>query len=168
MVTAAEVGFVIEPCGPAEPAGEAPDRAWSWRDPFLGRLGITAAGQRLHIAQEEGVDAAYGQYLYANLLALADVLAAWPAGGDAVPMVDEPVTLFLETAGEGRLSCCFEALGKRGPGAAVGLAAARRALACTLRDYAAWLEPHLVGHRQRQVALDALAHQARTLEHACT
>ena len=150
---------------PAEPADEAHDRAWSWQDPFLGRLGITAAGQRLPIAQEGGGDAAYGQYLYANLLALADVLLAWPAGGDAVPMVDEPVTLLLETAGEGRLSCCFEALGVRGPGVALGLAAVRRALACSLREYAAWLEPHLAGHRQRQVALDALAHRAQALEY---
>ena len=164
-MTAADISFVIEPRAPAEPAGEAHDRAWSWQDPFLGRLGITTAGQRLHIAQEGGGDAAYGQYLYANLLALADVLAAWPAKGDAVPMVDEPVTLLLEDAGEGCLHLCFEALGARGPSAVVGLAAVRRAMACTLRDYAAWLESHLVNHRQRQVALDTLAHQALVLEH---
>jgi hypothetical protein len=150
---------------PAESAGKAPERAWSWQDPFLGRLGITTAGQRLRIAQEGGGDAAYGQYLYANLLALADVLAAWPAKGDgAVPMVDEPVTLLLEDAGAGCLHLCFEALGERGPSAIAGLADSRRALAAALRDYAAWLESHLVGHRQRQVALDALDHQALVLE----
>ena len=163
-MTAADISFVIEPRAPVESVGEAPDRAWSWQNPFLGRLGITTAGQRLHIAQEGGGDAAYGQYLYANLLALADVLAAWPAKGDAVPMVDEPVTLLLEAAGAGCLCLCFEALGERGPSAVVGLADSRRALAGALRDYAAWLESHLADHRQRQVALDALAHQALVLE----
>jgi hypothetical protein len=167
-VTAADISFVIEPRAPAEPAGEAHDRAWSWQDPFLGRLGITTAGQRLHIAQEGGSDAAYGQYLYANLLALADVLAAWPAKGDAVPMVDEPVTLLLEAAGEGCLSLCFEALGARGPGAIAGLADSRCALAGALRDYIAWLDPHLEHHPQRQLALDALAHQALVLERTST
>ncbi len=166
MATVAEIAFVLEPREPIKEAQQqAPGRAWSYQDPFLGRLGVAVSGQRLHIAQEDDLAASYGQYLYANLLALADVLLDWPFRGGEVPMVDEPVTLLLEPA-EGGVSYCLEALGERGSCATAGLAASRRSLAGSLRDYAAWLDGHLVHHPKRHVALDALAQRALALEQA--
>ena len=166
-MTAAEITFVLEPREPLQGTQQAPGRAWSYEDPFLGRLGVVVGGQRLHIAQTKDADAAYGQYLYTNLLALADVLRDWPAGGGEIPLVDEPVTLLL-TPGEGGITYCLEALGERGPCATAGLAASRRSLAGALRDYAAWLDGHLEHHPQRDRVHDALAQRVHALEQART
>lgn len=103
--------------------------------PFLGQIGIKVGGQALCIPGDLDEDAAYGQWLFSNVLALCETLKNLEDGGHAtIDLVDEPVSLRLSRQG-GRVVAAFCLGEKADEPKGLSLKDFKEALATAVQDY---------------------------------